>query len=321
MSNRAMAWAAGLLPLLLNTRGRQRLTILIYHRVLPNPDFMRPDEPDVSTFSWQMELLAKHFHPLSLQDALHRQREGQLPERAVCVTFDDGYADNADLALPILKRLGVPATVFISTGFLDGGRMWNDTIIESCRSIAQRSLDLSSFGLGTYSLGSDDERLQSARKILAAIKHLDSFHRQQITDSVARLAENLPNDLMLTERQVKNLHASGVEIGAHTDTHPILASLSAEEARAEIVNGKQRLETIINDPVRSFAYPNGRPGHDFLPIHRDILPDLGLTAAVTTEKGVASKISDPFMLPRFTPWDKTPLRFLVRLLMNTRNVI
>ena len=309
------------LPLLLSTLGQQSLSILIYHRVLSQPDFMRPSEPDVREFTWQMKLVAAHFNVLGLHDAVKRLQSGDLPERAICITFDDGYADNATLALPILERFGLPATVFVATEFLNGGRMWNDTVIESLRNVAGSKLDLSGYGLENYDLGSEGLRRQCARSILSAIKHQAPAMRQRTTDHIASLVTDLPNDLMLSDTQLRELHEHGIEIGGHTHSHPILASLSLEDAKQEILLGKNKLESIIEAPIQAFAYPNGQPETDFLPQHRDYLAQLGITTAVTTQAGVSVAATDPLMLPRFTPWDQTPLRFLTRLLLNERNPV
>lgn len=309
------------LPLLLKTQGQQRLSILIYHRVLEAPDFMRPSEPDVNTFSWQMKLVADHFNVLSLRDAVEKMRSGNLPDRALCITFDDGYADNATLAQPILERLGLPATVFVATAFLNGGRMWNDTVIEAVRNLVQADLDLSNFGLEVYSLQTNELKRQTARSILGAIKHLPPNQRQLITDHIASLVSDLPRDLMLNSGQLQELHSRGIEIGGHTHSHPILAALSIEDAKREISEGKSTLESIIGEPISTFAYPNGQPGSDFFSEHRDFLAELGFTVAVTTQAGVSDSASDPLMLARFTPWDRQPLKFLTRLLLNERNIV
>jgi peptidoglycan/xylan/chitin deacetylase (PgdA/CDA1 family) len=244
-----------------------------------------------------------------------------LPERAVCVTFDDGYADNAETALPILKRYGVPATVFIATRFLNGGRMWNDTVVESIRHMRGDLLDLKEVGLGTYKICSRDERRQSANKLLTDIKHMEINRRQEITDYVSEISQNLPDDLMMSDDRVKQLHEAGIEIGGHTHSHPILSSVKEADAYSEIERGKKYLEKLIGKTVSSFAYPNGRPSQDFLPTHRNMVAELGFSMAVTTEPGVASNETDLFMIPRFTPWDKTPAKFLARLLLNTRNLL
>ena len=108
-----------------------RLSILIFHRVLPGPDPLQPDVPEAQRFEQILRWVARWFQVLPLDEAVARLAARTLPARAVAITFDDGYADNATVALPVLKRVGFPATFFIATSFLDGGRMWNDTVIES----------------------------------------------------------------------------------------------------------------------------------------------------------------------------------------------
>lgn len=312
--------AARLLPLLLKTRGEQRLSILIYHRVLSTPDPMRPNEPEVGEFDWQMRLLRTHFNPVSLLDALEGLRTGTLPARAVCVTLDDGYADNESCALPILRKYQIPATVFISTGFLNGGRMWNDSIIETVRKCDGKILDLSELDLGCYSLDSVAERLAAAISIIQKIKHLDPQIRSALVREIEKRVTSLPNDLMLTDAQVQSLARSGISIGAHTVNHPILCSVSDEIARREISESKLYLEELLQMPVDVFAYPNGRPGLDYRDEHRDMVKDLGFKAAVSTHCGVSTNRSDRFQLPRFTPWDRTEFKFAVRLLKGYREV-
>ena len=133
MKQTAINVASSLLPRIINPGGEARLSILIYHRVLAKADPMRPGEPTVAEFESQMKWIRRYFTPLPLLEAAQKLAEGTLPSRAVCVTFDDGYADNEELAMPVLRRHGMPATVFVSTGSMNGGQMWNDTVIESIR--------------------------------------------------------------------------------------------------------------------------------------------------------------------------------------------
>lgn len=119
--------------------GTRGLSILVYHRVLPQADPLFPSIVDAERFSLQLELLRRCFNVLPLPEALARLRNGSLPPRAACITFDDGYADNEAVALPLLRQHGLHATFFIASGFLDGGRMWNDTVIEAVRLSTYRS--------------------------------------------------------------------------------------------------------------------------------------------------------------------------------------
>lgn len=320
MTSAALGLLARAVPIVLGTARCQRLAILIFHRVVPSRDPLRPGEPTVAEFDWQMALVRKHFNPLPLDEAAHRLRERSLPPRAVCVTFDDGYSDNEALALPVLKKYAIPATVFVSTGFLNGGRMFNDTVIESIRQCSDDSLNLADIGLEHYSVRSVSERIAAIEAILTAIKHRDPAERTRLVAAIEARATHLPDDLMMTDTQVRNLEAGGVSVGAHTVNHPILQSVSDSVASDEIRQSKTKLEALLQRPVDSFAYPNGRPGADYSLQHRDIVRDLGFSVAVSTHWGVGTPESDVFQLPRFTPWDRTPARFLLRLLLNYRRV-
>jgi len=311
---------ARLAPLLLNTAGKQRLSILIYHRVVAAPDPMRPGEPTAGEFDWQMRLLREHFHPLPLLEAAQRLHSGDLPERAVCVTFDDGYADNEQYAMPVLRRHGVPATVFVSTGFLNGGRMFNDTVIETVRACADEILDLRGEGLDAYAVGTPEQRLRAVERLLADIKRREPGERSALVERLGGAAPApLPDDLMMTDEQVRNLLRNGVDVGAHTVHHPILTSVTDDVAREEIAASKACLEDLLQGEVGAFAYPNGKPGEDYAARHRDMVVAAGFRAAVSTHWGVGTRDSDCFQLPRFTPWDRSPLRFGLRLLYNYRN--
>ena len=115
-------------------------------------------------------------------------REGSLPPRAVCVTFDDGYADNEKYAMPVLRRHGVPATVFVSTGFLNGGRMFNDIVIETVRALDTPRLDLRDIGLGTHSLETTAARLAAIAEVLTAVRYMEPAERDAKVAAIASLS-------------------------------------------------------------------------------------------------------------------------------------
>jgi len=290
----------------------------MYHRVLEAPDPILHDEMEAATFEKHMALLGSEFNVLPLGEACTRLVLGRLPPRAACITFDDGYADNERLALPILKRHGLCATFFVSTGFSDGGVMFNDAIIESVRRAQAGTYDLSSLGLGKYALGDDPSRRRAIDAMLPRIKYRPIEERESFVERLAReMGASPPRDLMMRPAQVKRLHDEGMEIGGHTVNHPILAVLDAERARAEIVGGKRRLEEITGVPVTLFAYPNGKPGRDYGPREVALVREAGFSAAVSTIRGVAHRGSDLFQLPRFGPWDRDPRRLALRILLNS----
>ena len=298
--------------------GHQRLSILIYHRVLPERDWMRPAEPTAEEFGWQMQLLSRHFNVLPLNEAVRRLHAGCLPPRAACVTFDDGYADNATVALPVLQRYGLSATVFVASGYLNGGRMWNDTVVESLRVYDQPVLDLTEIDFPRYDTSSQEQRRKAAYAIIREGKYLPTGRRDEIASCVAARVGPLPDHLMLTSSQLRTLHHNGVEIGGHTVSHPILTKLTLEQAREQIQSGKAQLEALLDAPLRVFAYPNGRREKDYSDEHVSLVREAGFEVAVATNWGVSSSATDVLQLPRFTPWDTSAPKYLLRMALNMR---
>lgn len=296
--------------------GRRSLAVVNYHRVLAGPDPLLESEPDLADFRWQMTLLAKCFNVMPLYDALRALDAGSLPPRTVCITFDDGYRSVHDLALPILRELKLPATVFVTSGYVSGdaGNMWNDRIIHAVQSLPSGPLDLSDLGLECYALTSMEERRRTAAHLTEAGKYMPPNARALLVQRLDELSGMENDALMLTPAMLLALDASGVEIGAHTISHPILTSLDDESARFEITAGKAQLESLIGKPVRLFAYPNGKAGKDFTARHVDMVRQAGFFAAFTTAVGAITGDQDRFQLPRSRPWDRVPFRFGLRLL-------
>ena len=222
-----------------------RLTVLIFHRVLATRDPLRPHEPTVTEFADILDWVQRWFTVLPLSEAITRLRSASLPARALAITFDDGYADNRDLAVPELQRRGLSATFFIATGYLDGGRMFNDTVIEAVRGCRSEVLDVSDLGLGVHRVGNDDERRAAIGALLPKLKQLGMEARLEASAKVAERARvRLPDDLMMTSDDLAYVAKVGMELGGHTDSHPILARLPEAAARSEIELGRKRLQNI-----------------------------------------------------------------------------
>ena len=293
---------------------RGRLAVLIYHRVLDRLDPLLPDEVTAERFNAQMRLIADAFAPLPLAEAVERLEQGSLPPQAVCVTFDDGYADNVDVALPILLRHGVPATFFIATGYLGNGVMWNDRVIHAIRCTSVYEMDLSFIGLGVRHCNSVMDRQVLVKDTLAALKYRPMGERDALVERFAAILNApAPHTHMMGPEGVQLLDRAGMDIGGHTVRHPILARMEPDRARAEIAEGKAALEAIIGRRLRLFAYPNGKPVQDYGPEHVAMARSVGFDAAVSTAWGVASRGCDRYQLPRFTPWDRSTARFALRL--------
>ena len=288
---------------------------LIFHRVVRNTDPMSPSEPTQAWFRRLMKMLAGNFEMISLEEALGRMQAGGLNGRTVSVTFDDGYTDNFEVALPVLEEFGVPATFFVASGFIDGGRMWNDSIIETFRHLPAGRCVVEDEEVHVFELGDWASRRDAAAKIITAWKHLPPEQRQDRVDTLSGRVSNLPSNLMLSKSQLRGLADSPMAtIGGHTRSHPILASIPDEQACNEIGGGKKDLEGWIQQEVSLFAYPNGKTGRDFHAIHTDIVRDAGFEAAVATDWGTLNKSTDRYAIPRFTPWQRNLNRFSLDLL-------
>lgn len=294
---------------------RARLSVFIFHRVLQVFDPVFPEEIEARRFDEVCGWLKSWFNVLPLDAAVTRLKTGTLPARAACITFDDGYADNHDVALPLLKKHGLSATFFIATGFLDGGRMWNDTVIESVRLTKLGKVD---FGeLGCYLVNTPGEKAVAISALIGKIKYLPVAARLANAQFIADAAQVVPpDDLMMTSAQIKAMRQAGMQIGAHTVSHPILARLSDELARSEIKGSKDTLEQLLGERIGLFAYPNGKPGEDYTPASVDVVKGLSFDAAVSTQWGASGNGDDVFQIKRFTPWDRSRTGFCLRLFTN-----
>ena len=293
---------------------KARLCIVNYHRILQAPDPLLENEPDVATFREHMKMLADCFRVLPMHEALAALQRGQLPPRAVCITFDDGYRSIHDLALPVLREFGLPATVFVTSGYVDSDEnMWNDRIVDAVRA-ASGVLDLRPSGSGLHPVDSVGARCAAVRLLTTRAKYLPPPERMALVEELEKLVGAPARALMLTSAMVRALDASGIEIGAHTVSHPILTSLPDDDARAEIVGSKEALEAILGRPVRYFAYPNGKAGLDFDARHIAMVREAGFAAAFSTALGAVTAAQDVYTLPRSRPWDESTFFYMLRLL-------
>lgn len=294
-----------------------RLSILIFHRVHRIVDPLFQDEPDARRFDLILGWIKSWFNVLPLDEAVARLQAGSLPSRAAAITFDDGYADNFHVALPVLQKHGLCATVFVAAGFLDGGIMWNDAVIEMVRQATGPELDFEEFALGRHRIDTIMDRRSAIDSLISRIKYLEPGPRWDLVRrSVEKAHCTLPDNLMMRSDDVRQLHHAGMGVGAHTVHHPILARLPANDAMQEIQGSKQILGDILREPIPFFAYPNGKPGFDYLPEHVQMVREAGFLAAVSTAWGAADGQYDVYQLPRFTPWDRSKVRFGLRLARN-----
>lgn len=292
----------------------RRLSIVLFHRVLAAPDSLLVDEPDIASFAEQMRWLRASFRVLPLRAAVEHLVAGTLPARALCITFDDGYRDNAQNALPVLQSLGLPASFFVTTRYIDGGMMWNDRVVEAVRHWPGTGMDLRRFELGLH--GFETGRAGALASLLPQIKYRPYAEREALADELLALSGAPTTRMMMDEAEILGLHRAGMEIGGHTVSHPILCALDEAAAGAEIRDNKRTLEGIIGAPLWSFAYPNGQPHRDYDARHIAILRECGYHCALSTSPGTADQGTSRYQLPRFTPWDRSAPKYLARMLKN-----
>jgi peptidoglycan/xylan/chitin deacetylase (PgdA/CDA1 family) len=295
-------------------RATRTFPILSYHRVNDRAD---PFFPALSTevFERQMAFVARAYVVLSVEELAERMRRGALPRNALAITFDDGYRDNLTHAAPILARYGLAATVFLVTGAIASGEpIWFDRLALAFKG-TRVGLWSSVWG-EAIAVESESERLAALRESLRRFKRLANDDRRRAVDHTLETLgvedERPVRGLMMTWDEVHALEGLGVTIGAHTVSHPILAQLETEEARAEIVESGRMIAAACGRPPRAFAYPNGRH-EDYGPRVATLVREAGFTCAVTTTFGVNSLMTSPYELRRGGPWELHLPTFALKL--------
>lgn len=291
------------------------LPILMYHRVLEALDPLQDEVHTTQVLERQFATLSRWFKVLPLDEAVQMLQEGRLPARAVCLTFDDGYRDNHDLALPLLQRHGLTATFYVTSGLLNGGVMFHDLIAETVRHAPSGRLDIGVAGVPAVELSDAASRVRAVATLTPKVKYLDVPQRLACTERMMRaLGSRAPRHLMMDDAHVTAMSRAGMGIGGHTVNHQILAKLSDEDAAREIEQNRQDLASLVDKPLTSFAYPNGKPVVDYNEQTIRHVKASGYRHAVATTWGISTAASKPFELPRFVLNESTPLSIVKRLL-------
>ena len=290
--------------------------VLMYHRVAEAG--VDPWGLNVSPehFREHVDYLDSHADVWRLKDYIRALRSKSLPDRAVVITFDDGYVDNLLAAAPMLKAAGLPATFFIVTGAIgQAGEFWWDDL-ERCtlgkESLSPKLMDeiASLAGLGAFreqDWEGDREQREvpqaSQRALYDKLWHFAasespesrSHFLAQLREATGTPASARPTHRTMTADELVSLsRISGMEVGAHGVTHTPLTALSTQEQRKEIVESKKWLQDNIDESIEAFSYPNGALGDETV----DLLQEEGFSAACTTERGAVSRRTRPLMLPR-----------------------
>ncbi len=294
-----------------------RLTILSFHKILRQSSPTSPGELDQTQFSQIIDILTGVGQVVPLQDAVQGLRDASLPQRAMVLTFDDGYVDWLDTACQILLDRKLPATFFLSTEQINGRAHWHERVAWAVHAMNPDTESLSFRPVRRVRLHTLPERLRLIGELQEELKYLPLLERDRAIDSLEDLAQSpVPQPHVLGPASVREIAAMGFEIGAHTHRHPILNCCTDDEAWNEIMLPKAELEGLIGRQVSAFAYPNGRPTTDFSARHVGMVRQAGYRCAVTTALGAARVGDDAFQLPRIAPWTTSGPRLLSQLAGN-----
>lgn len=272
-------------------------TCLMYHRISeegPKPRDVNPSlQVTIKEFDKQIAFLAKNYNCMSLPDVVETLKTGTLPKNSVLVTFDDGYLDNFQLALSVLQKYQVPATFYVTSGFIDQNLYpwWDELnwLLDQTREL--RIVD------HIWPLESVSDKQKAFQKLRKWMVGLDPSGQKQLMDFIRSQAREPfdPGRLMMNWKELKEVDQEKlITIGAHTQRHDVLTRLRKEELFSDFIGVKKRLETELGHPIEHCSYPFGgrneaykrefkaakqagflsgtttREGHLF-PIHRDYL--------------------------------------------------
>ena len=297
---------------------RNRLLVLCYHGVSLSDEHEWNPGLYVSQEHLERRLVLLRQHEctvLPLATAIERLYRRDLPERAVVLTFDDGYYDFQERAWPLLRKYGFPATVYLTTGRVDHN-LPNVNLLISYALWAARDTMLDGRGLiglqEHYSLATDTERTRVLEQIVDAMQ--TSRSAEETRDHVAmQIVERLGLDYrallarriltLMRQEEVAALSRQGVDFQLHTHFHR--TPDDASEFAQDVLRNRARIEAMTGVTPRHFCYPSG----NYLARYIPALADLGVESATTCDPGIASPASNPLLLPRFI--DTAPISEIV----------
>ena len=292
----------------LRQKGAGAALVLTYHRVASLPEDPDALAIDPALFSQQMAVLAERYTVITATELRLRLRSRKrLPQRAVVVTFDDGYFDLALNALPILTRHAVPATAFISTAELGTAReRWWDEIAYLCsgrHTLGERIVLESGPRRFEHVAEAGKEGLSSLREglrehLLATPASIRASLLDELFDATGVVRPQRPEYRSLTAEEVRSLGDEGiVTVGAHTVNHEKLSALDPSMQESEILGSRRRLEAILDKPVTLFSYPYG--GRDSLDRTTSrLVREAGFECAFANWFGLTFPWTDLFTIPR-----------------------
>lgn len=284
------------------TRNQPR--ILMYHRF---SEFPVPGRVSRQVFESQVKHLARYYNPISMTELVKGLRgDLRLKPNSIAITVDDGYYDFYTVAYPILKKYQVPATVFVTTKFVDGNFwLWPDQINYILNSVSEIHEEIQ---LGDRCLSPGILTPSYKRYVWQAIiEYLLTRHESEKLEWINNFAEglqvtipNTPADdyRAVTWDQLREMERQGIEVGGHTVTHPSLGRVSSAQLRAEVEDCKKALDQQLTLRERQFCYPNGQL-QDYTEEVKSVVSQAGFCSAVVAFYD-SKRLSDIYELRRYS---------------------
>jgi peptidoglycan/xylan/chitin deacetylase (PgdA/CDA1 family) len=287
---------------------RNSLTVFTFHRLVREVDPLFPEYRTVAQFSSIVKTLKAHFELMTLDRGLEKVNSNVASRPIGVITFDDGYLDNFELALPVLQSHGVMASFYVSTTHLEGNAMFSDLVAEAFRHFSGVA-DLSDLGLGIRTIVSNQDRIAAHISISEIIKYLPREIRDDRAWTIFRQLAPTSNvsQSMMSGDHLKSMAKAGMEIGSHTHGHIILSKEAPETARLDLIKSKEILENLLQKDARGFAYPNGKALLDFDADAKQLVERCGFSYAVTTDPQLYVRTPDRYQIPRVSLWKTTPV--------------
>lgn len=282
------------------------LTIVMYHGVIDAPldledwCFLQKDE-----FRRQINYIKKKFALVTLQDGVRMLKERQIKKPAAAITFDDGFLNNYEIALPIMAKTEVPATVFLTTSLVNTeSTVWFCKLIRALASTEKKMIRFKSV---SYDLKDEAKKAESSARLQGVFKEVKfRDFKMELESIITELGDDINHPVekfspfrMLHREAIRHMVDSGlIDFGAHTHSHAILASLPGSLKRMEIDKSIKAVEEFTGKKCVSFAYPNGQP-QDYDKECIEILSANGIRAAVTTIPGPNTPNTSCYELRRY----------------------
>ena len=285
------------------------VVIIMYHSVMNDPASAQTTLGGIihstEVFRGQMEVIAKHFHAVTLDDVLSFLKgDKSLPPRSVVVTFDDGYADNYQAANDVLSPLGIPGVFYVAVDCLDKQRLPWPSLLRHAFLTSKREGWTEADG-SVWPLSSTQLRIQAFDRASEYCGKLSGAPQDQFVESLRQeLRTESPQSsqrFMMTWDEVRGLARNGHTVGSHTMTHPNMAYIPENDARTELVESKHRLEQELWSQIVHFSYPCPALQPHWVERTVSASRQIGYQTAVTTDGGMVRRHDDPLSLRRIRP--------------------